>query len=73
MPSLTITAIPGEPGRPPQVKINSDLNPAEALVLLERVKALLLQQNVPALDGAPPMLTADVPAGLAQRLTNGRG
>lgn len=75
MPTLTLEALPACDGRPPQIKINSDLGPAEALVLLERAKALLLAQPVPALDGEP-LAVEEVPAaalaGLADRRLGGR-
>ncbi len=53
MPKITVEALPGAPGRPPQIKIESDLNAPEAIFLLERAKAVLLTQPVPALDGEP--------------------
>lgn len=72
MPTLTIEAVPGEPGRPGQIKIICpDLQPAEAVVLLERAKAALVAQNVPALDGEPALIEQAQP-GLARRLLNGK-
>lgn len=71
MPSITIEAVPAAPGRPAGLKINSDLDAAEAVVLLERAKALLLGQNVPKLDGEPRAIE-EAPAGLLKTL-NGRG
>ncbi len=69
MKTLIIRAIPAADGQPSRVEIaSSDLQPADALVLLERAKAALLQQAVPALDGeVPPAI--EVPSGpLAGRL-----
>lgn len=63
MKTLTIRAIPGVHGQPGRIEINSaELQPAEVIVLLERAKAALLTQPVPALDGEPGVIEV-APAG----------
>ncbi len=55
MKTLIIRAYPASAEGPGRTEIAStDLNPAEALFLLERAKAALLQQGVPSLDGEVP-------------------
>ncbi len=79
MATLTIEAVPADAatGRPPGIKITSDLNSPEALMLLERVRALLAGQHVPALDGAHPDgsngIITSAPPELSQSLRVKRG